>query len=1316
MLPTIADHIKSHRHQVRQHSLFVGSRVVVPPDEVRIQNIITQMATEWAGDRVTHLARDLQGERALELMAEEIDDHARRCRLLSEKMENTRPAEGHIRLARLVADGYFSTIFLTEPDRLFLQALQTHHLTADDDYHYLVAGVDDAETIRLALTESSRLVVVKCAGDLQAKFLPLTEPEIARVYDGISDILAETFRIFSVFVAYGERDRPMLEHLSRSGKQLYWVNEMVPLSDQRTYDELKVESPSSVEYHAYQPAVMELLRDRRSEKNLLCREAGSFNEFMAKLHERLTRKRRSQRGRRDLTLLKGGPYRFLDHFRSEDADFFFGRDDAIEEMMQRLKDNPLTVLFGRSGVGKTSLLRAGVIAGLQKQSEDASGEDLDDTPWLAVYARCLDDPIERIREATLEAVEEIGYELEEVPDTDSLIDFMRYIHDKTGRRIAVLLDQFEEYFVRLGDKVKENFLDELTGCLNAEPEFLHWSISLREDYVGALYDLHDQIPDIMHNMYRLKKLTPEQAKDAIVKPAQNFDLHIEQELVEALIEDLSREGVDPAQLQIVCDRLYEAKPSGQHTMGLHTYEELGGAKRILSEYLDYALGQFSFRDRRVVRDILKYMASSSEVLATQPIERIADELGFNRDDIERVLARLVDFRLVRSVGDDRHRLYELVHDYLSNEIQDWMSEEEINRQDVQDLIARELNNYQKFGLLIGSEELRIINEHRENLNLSPEELELILRSVAAQGEEVDHWFNRIDELEDRKQVLLKELLESDDANVQRIAADAIADSPGMIYAARLVKLLDSDDRELRQSAVEALQQLERQLTQLLTEGKMTHRVVAARALGALKSSRAVPQLIEALEEADPRLRDTVTEALVDLDDPSIAEQLLRRLSGRKRLSWAGVYTLAVLCSHHDDAMDSLQQALEQDPDTLKLLYAIGLAEAYLHELDDARKHLTRARELAETKKAIQYVEEAIGELQERERKANEAASVWVCFQGNAGHTGYRSEDFGPKLKRRWTFETDDVVMASPVLHGNFVYVGSRDGKLYAVDAGRGNEHWSFDTGDQIETSAAVSNGRVFVSATDGVLYGLDAKTGREVWKHRLGRAMRSAPVVMNSKVYVGESGGTVTALSSNEGRILWHVHTDGEVTCSPAVHENLVIFGSWDGRIRACDVDGGDLVWSYATDGPVASTPTVHDGIVCVGSDDANIYGLQAGDGEILWRRPVGGYTRSSAAATDDLFVIGCHDGLLYGLEAKTGEVVWTTETNDEILASAAIAGSTAFCGSIDGALYAVSIENGEILWEQETLYGIYSSPAIVGETLYIGMEHYDLIAFETES
>lgn len=1317
---------------MRQHTLYVGSGVILPPRDRTTSQILTEMAIDYAADALTDVPQELRGERALAIMAKEIPDHARRCNMLAERLSDCRPAEGQIRLARMIKDGYFSTIFLACPDRELTEALKVHHLAPEKDYHLMVAGVDDEETIRVGVEESSRLAIVKCSGDVESKFLPLTPTEIAEAYQSISNIIGRAFSPFSVLTAYEKRDRPFLDHVSRDGRKIFWVNPKVPVSDQRHYDEMKIESPTSVQYHSYEPVVMDILQSRGSARHLICREAGTFNEFMARLHERLNRnRRRTERRRRDLTLQQGGPYRFLNHFDVEDEGFFYGREDDTKNLIAMIAENPLVVLFGRSGIGKTSLLRAGVMARLAHETEEADDKQADTNgkagedshkdeksgakgiKWLPVYSRTLDDPIASVKEATLTAVEDIGFEIAQIDATQPLAAFFAAVHQLTGRHILVVLDQFEEYFVRLGDRVKSTFLEDWTPCIGPDAPYMHWAIGIREDFVGELYDLHDRIADIMHHLYRLKKLTRQQARDAIVKPAQNFDVQFESELVENLLDDLSREGIEPAQLQIVCDRLYEAKPARHHTIALHTYDQLGGAERILSEYLDYALSQFTTQDRRIAQAVLIHMVSSSEVRAVSPIERIAEQLGLERDRIERVLARLVDFRLLRGVGEERYKQYELVHEYLAKEIEDWMTETEIAVKDVQDLIARELNNYQKFGLLIHAEELKIINDRRESLNPSPEELELIIRSVATSGEDLQYWLSRVEALGDRQMPLLKALLQDASEDVQLTIVEFFEKTATISYLPEFVVLLNSRNRLLVEKTRSALEGLERDLLKLLEEGADDERILAVRALGAIESHRAIPHLMDAIATASDALREVIAQALVDFDDPAIQETLLKGLSGRETISWPAAYALAVVASRDEVVLDRLRKQVQRMRVGAKAQYAVGLANLYSHDLETARQQLDMASSLAAgDTEGQRFIGDARELLNSQTTKLAKEVEVWPCFQGNAAHTGVSNDILLPPLRKVWSFRTDGLILSSPVVSSDVAYIASRDGCVYAIDATRGNRQWKVQTGDQIEASPTVHDGIVYIGSHDGHVYALDVTTGKIIWKTGLRQSTRSSVVVADGRLFVGDFAGRLSCLDARTGRSIWRAETRGEITSSPALFDGTVTVGSWDGEIYAFDAVDGAPRWAFDTDGPVACTPTIKNGIVCCGSDDANVYGIDLETGLARWQRPVGGYTRSSAAATDALFIMGCHDGWVYALDHDTGEIAWRAETAEEVLGSAVISGEIVYIGSIDGALYAIELTTGNVIWKHSTLYGIYSSPCVVGDMLYIGMEHYELTAF----
>lgn len=114
------------------------------------------------------------------------------------------------------------------------------------------------------------------------------------------------------------------------------------------------------------------------------------------------------------------------------------------------------------------------------------------------------------------------------------------------------------------------------------------------------------------------------------------------------------------------------------------------------------------------------------------------------------------------------------------------------------------------------------------------------------------------------------------------------------------------------------------------------------------------------------------------------------------------------------------------------------------------------------------------------------------FRGDITHSGiYKGQ--GPKSfeKVKWVFKTDGWVISSPTLTDGVLYVGSDDGKLYAIDADKGQEKWHFATtggfaGGPIRSTAAIVNGTVYFSSYDGFFYALEAATGKLKWKFEHG--------------------------------------------------------------------------------------------------------------------------------------------------------------------------------------------------------------------------------------
>ena len=113
------------------------------------------------------------------------------------------------------------------------------------------------------------------------------------------------------------------------------------------------------------------------------------------------------------------------------------------------------------------------------------------------------------------------------------------------------------------------------------------------------------------------------------------------------------------------------------------------------------------------------------------------------------------------------------------------------------------------------------------------------------------------------------------------------------------------------------------------------------------------------------------------------------------------------------------------------------------------------------------------------------AEDWHTFMHDLGFSGI-SPDKGikPPLEPLWKFKTGGPLHASPVIANGILYIGSTDGKLYALDAKQWGIKWVFDAGDAIRYSATVLGNRVYFSARNNKVYALDAKTGEKLWEFK----------------------------------------------------------------------------------------------------------------------------------------------------------------------------------------------------------------------------------------
>jgi len=331
----------------------------------------------------------------------------------------------------------------------------------------------------------------------------------------------------------------------------------------------------------------------------------------------------------------------LHYFEDNEVDrkLFFGREQEIEQLVQRILAEDLTVLFGKSGEGKTSLINAG----LKKAFRELG--------YLPVRARVFNvaakqTPLEALYQDLAKEAQTNHAQLPEHWQKRTLWETftgLRPSAENNLKPIVLILDQFEELFTLLAGRPEEQeefirqFADLVRGRIPEElretyreqlrvlpPEsaearelekLLYATVappvrillSLREDYLALLDHLSSRIPKVFGSRYRLPSLSIEQAREAITNPPQQAVLgeaafSIAPAAVEAILQFLtaqsrrlggSEELVGPPQLQVLCRQLEEQmRQKGKRIIEV---EDLGGEKgmrQLLSRYYRGILARF----------------------------------------------------------------------------------------------------------------------------------------------------------------------------------------------------------------------------------------------------------------------------------------------------------------------------------------------------------------------------------------------------------------------------------------------------------------------------------------------------------------------------------------------------------------------------------------------------------------------------------------------------------------------------------------------------------------------------------------------------
>jgi WD40 repeat protein len=424
------------------------------------------------------------------------------------------------------------------------------------------------------------------------------------------------------------------------------------------------------------------------------------------------------------------PYKGLWPFTAEDRPYFFGRTKDAERIAASCITAGLTVLYGPSGVGKSSVLGAALPPAL---------EDIVRHPLIlsfarwdrGFYAKLLQDT----RAAGFAAYREWGAalcherrsseksRLEEAGDEEqremrefverrrsrsrawpSLRDRKQSLErlaqiwtHKVRTPVLFIFDQFEQYFLDQqttgaspGCILDQDFEVDLARIVNRRDLDAHVLISIREDALYELNRLRPRISHILANTLRLEHLDADAARDAIRKPLEEFarrrgsqsgPTQVEDELVEELIRQVRVKSdtvrIETPYLQLALERLWrneQKKNSPQ--LRLKTLNRLGGATGIARSHLEDTMRELPQAERLLCADIFHHMVTPSGMKIALRAVDLAEYAQADPGAVEAVLKKLEGGRakIIRSVPspeNPQETLFEICHDVLARPVLEW---------------------------------------------------------------------------------------------------------------------------------------------------------------------------------------------------------------------------------------------------------------------------------------------------------------------------------------------------------------------------------------------------------------------------------------------------------------------------------------------------------------------------------------------------------------------------------------------------------------------------------------------------------------------
>jgi HEAT repeat protein len=418
--------------------------------------------------------------------------------------------------------------------------------------------------------------------------------------------------------------------------------------------------------------------------------------------------------------------RGLDWYDECDAGHFLGRNDDVDRILPMLLSHPIIRLVGPSGVGKSSLIRAGLLPKIRKFG------------WRACVIRPFEDPGWRIPlQLTAQLLTSAGAFTTPFDPAKFRADVAPLLSSNGITRLVLVLDQFEDIVSPIAAPAAVDAMREFLGALWQQKEiepYLRAVVVYRTDAEARLGRLWQEVSGRPEGLpyLALEGLSCSVAETIINQTAREQGWRLETSVPE-IVRQLALESqkldcsgeVFPVYLQIFL------KQAEQSTEGCTTTEfiaSLGGVAGLIGKYLEQTLGRLKVRggDWQQCGAVLESLSRSTGAKAAQSLNDLVRETGVSRAVLAEMLSVLVDERLVRPVG---HETYEIQHDRLAVAVIESMKDSDREAKAAREFLAAKVSAFEWTMVSLPPGELVYLYRHRQKIHPAERELRVLLASV-----------------------------------------------------------------------------------------------------------------------------------------------------------------------------------------------------------------------------------------------------------------------------------------------------------------------------------------------------------------------------------------------------------------------------------------------------------------------------------------------------------------------------------------------------------------------------------------------------------